>query len=82
VLYAAVLLTSSVLTAGYLFPIVYRAFFAVPSHRLERAEAPAAMVVPLALTAALSVALGAGDLLGMHTLTTDVAAAVTGAVGR
>jgi multicomponent Na+:H+ antiporter subunit D len=77
--YAIILLSSSVLTAAYLFPIVYRAFFAVPDGAVpERAEAPSAMVAPLAITAALSVGLGAGDLLGMHGLTSAVAAAVTG----
>jgi multicomponent Na+:H+ antiporter subunit D len=77
-LYAGVLLTSSVLTAAYLFPIVYRAFFVPEPDGLVRDDAPAAMVVPLATTASLALLLGLGDLLRIHELTAGVASAVTG----
>jgi multicomponent Na+:H+ antiporter subunit D len=79
--YAGILLLSSVLTAAYLFPIVYRAFFAASPEGPGRAEATSFMVVPLSVTAVLALALGLGDLLGMYALTTEVAAAVTGGTG-
>ncbi len=49
----AVLVTSSILNAFYLLPIVYAAFFRdlPPGEKAERREAPAMMVVPLVLTA-------------------------------
>jgi multicomponent Na+:H+ antiporter subunit D len=74
---AAVLLLSSVLTVAYLFPIVYRAFFVAPTGA-DHGEAPRSMAAPIALTAVGSLLLGAGDLLGLHTLTSGIAAAVTG----
>jgi multicomponent Na+:H+ antiporter subunit D len=77
-MYAAILLASSVLTAAYLFPIVYRAFFVAAPEGSVRGEATPAMVVPLTVTAALSLLLGLGDVSRMYTLTSAVAAAVTG----
>ncbi len=57
----AALLASTLLNAGYFVPIVYRAFFRPPAvgvdHTLFK-EAPLVMVVPLCLTAVISVALG------------------------
>jgi multicomponent Na+:H+ antiporter subunit D len=49
----AVLVASSILSASYLLPIVYAAFFRdlPPGEKVERQEAPAMMVVPLMLTA-------------------------------
>ena len=49
----AVLVVSSILSASYLLPIVYAAFFRdLPSgEKAERREAPAMMLVPLLLTA-------------------------------
>jgi multicomponent Na+:H+ antiporter subunit D len=56
-----VLLTSTLLNAAYFVPVVYQAFFGQPpagdaAHGFK--EAPPAMVVPLALTAVISVAIG------------------------
>jgi len=135
-LFAGIMVFSGLFTAGYLFPIVYRAFFKAPPDteggaapepgalgtappigpstgddtpvavavatsdprislaRLEagpaephephghdahaHGEAPALMVVPLCLTAALGLVLGLGDLTGIYELARGVAAAVTG----
>ncbi len=56
-----VLLASTLLNAGYFVPIVYQAFFGKPStadgHHAYT-EAHPAMVVPLSLTAVISVAIG------------------------
>jgi multicomponent Na+:H+ antiporter subunit D len=57
----AALLASTILNAAYFTPVVYKAFFEepVPGIDLSRyREAPLAMVVPLCLTAAVSVFLG------------------------
>lgn len=68
----AVLVTSTVLNAAYFAPIVYRGFFGNPAggtagagsshgghdHGHQAGEAPLAMVVPLCITAAISVAIG------------------------
>jgi multicomponent Na+:H+ antiporter subunit D len=56
-----VLLASTVLNVAYFAPVAYRAFFGQPSahdagHHYK--EAPAAMVVPLVLTAIISVVIG------------------------
>ena len=57
-----VLLTSTILNVAYFAPVVYQAYFAKPdpSHHPhhEHGEAPLAMLVPLLITAALSVAAG------------------------
>ncbi len=56
----AIYLVSSVLNGVYFFPIVYRAFFGVPADGLSHdgvREAPLACVVPLVMTAAVSVLL-------------------------
>ena len=55
------LLASTALNAGYFLPIVYRAFFktASPEANIEQySEASKTMVVPLCITAAISVFLG------------------------
>ena len=55
-----VLLISSLLNAVYFLPIVYRAFFGTPVEAKllnEVREAPVWCMVPLALTALISVAL-------------------------
>jgi len=55
------LLASTLLNAGYFVPIVYRAFFKPPAPGVDHShfkEAPMAMVVPLCLTALISVTLG------------------------
>jgi multicomponent Na+:H+ antiporter subunit D len=54
----AVLIISGLLNAGYFFPIVYRAFFRRSERFTTFAEASPLMVVPLCLTALLSVGLG------------------------
>jgi multicomponent Na+:H+ antiporter subunit D len=56
-----VLMASSLLNAGYFVPITIRAFFQGKKERWRRSdikEAPLTMVVPLALTALISVLLG------------------------
>lgn len=55
------LLASTVLNAGYFGPIIYKAFFEAPAAgvNLEKySEAPLTMVVPLFLTALISIFLG------------------------
>ena len=60
-----VILTSSLLNAGYFLPILYKAFFEAPQegvghHREEHPirEAPPLIVVPLLLTAVITLGLG------------------------
>lgn len=55
------LLLSTALNAGYFVPVLYRAFFKQPepgAHIEQYSEAPAVMVVPLFITAVISVLLG------------------------
>ena len=55
-----VLLFSSLLNAAYFMPVVYRAFFCPPEEALFEAkvqEAPLFCVIPLAITALISIAL-------------------------
>ena len=57
----AALLLSTILNAGYFVPIFYRAFFLAPAEGVDiesYREAPPSMVVPLVLTALVSLALG------------------------
>lgn len=71
---AAIMTFSGLFTAGYLFPVVYRAFFRpLPAGQLppgpgQPRDAAARMVVPLSLTAALALLLGLGDLVGIYEL--------------
>lgn len=56
-----VFLVSTVLNAGYFAPIIYKAFFEKPAPGVEIEkfrEAPLSMVIPLCLTAIISVILG------------------------
>jgi multicomponent Na+:H+ antiporter subunit D len=55
-----VLLASTLLNAAYFVPVIYTGFFgpAAPDHGHAPHEAPWAMVVPLTLTAAISVVIG------------------------
>jgi len=56
-----ILIASTILNAAYFAPVVYQAFFGKPSasdHGHEHHEAPLAMVIPLCITAAISVLLG------------------------
>ena len=71
---AAIMVFSGLFTAGYLFPVVFRAFFrplpagqTAPA-RGERRDAARRMVVPLSLTAAFALLLGLGDLSGVYEL--------------
>jgi multicomponent Na+:H+ antiporter subunit D len=133
-LFAGIIVFSGIFTAGYLFPIVYRAFFRSPTTtqrrvvpptdattsggpgtnvipagasatpagpgpttpeaapsasvltmapagpaEVEHGEAPATMVVPLCITAAVALLLGLGDPTGLYAVAEAVGAAVTGA---
>ncbi|HZL46637.1 MAG TPA: monovalent cation/H+ antiporter subunit D family protein [Opitutaceae bacterium] len=56
-----VLVVSSLLNAAYFVPVVYQAFFGQPSAedaQHHHGEAPLAMLIPLCLTAGLSVVIG------------------------
>lgn len=57
-IYMIILLISGLLNAGYLFPIVRRAFFNKSDTPLKFGEASMLMVVPLVITALLSLLLG------------------------
>ncbi len=80
---AIVVMGSGLLTAGYLLPIVYRAFFR-PAPKTDggahavHGEASGFMVVPLALTATVALALGLGDVFRLDVLTSAVAQLVVG----
>lgn len=76
--FAAILLGSGLFTAGYLFPIVYRAFFLGSERFATLDEASPFMVGPLATTALLAVLLGMGDVFGIHALTSEVGALIGG----
>ncbi|MEO7056256.1 MAG: hypothetical protein ABI281_09945, partial [Caldimonas sp.] len=54
-----VIVVSTLLNAGYFLPIVYRAFFVAPRDggATGHGEAPAAMVIALVVTAAVTVLL-------------------------
>ncbi len=56
--FAGAFLISGLLNAGYLFSIVVRAFFAPSDKPMKFAEASPLLVVPLIITAVLSVVLG------------------------
>ncbi len=62
----AVLLLSGLLNAGYFAPILYRAFFKDPPLPYEKKEASLAMVIPLVITAILSVIWGLYPDLFLH----------------
>jgi len=76
--FAAVMLFSGLLTAGYLFPVVSRAFFRPPGEHTPAGEASSTMVAPLAVTAAAALLLGLGDLFSLFDLVTDSTTAVMG----
>jgi multicomponent Na+:H+ antiporter subunit D len=83
--FAAIMAFGGLFTAGYLFPIVYRAFFRpaplpVSDHPTSRRDASPLMVVPLCVTAGLGLLLGLGDLFGVYGIASEVAASVMGAV--
>ena len=57
-IYLGLLLLSGLLNAAYFFPIIRRAYFIKSEKRTKFAEASMFMVIPLVLTAALSLFLG------------------------
>lgn len=79
-LFLAVLLLSGLLNAGYLFPIVSRAFFRSSDRFAGFNEASTFIVVPLLLAAALSLLLGLfpDGIFRFYHLATEVAISVSG----
>jgi multicomponent Na+:H+ antiporter subunit D len=75
---AAVLIVSGVLNIAYLFPVVYIAFFRRSDRFQELGEASLPMLLPLVLTAVVSLALGIWPDAWARALTTahDIARAV------
>jgi len=78
--FLGLLVLSGVLNAAYFFPIVQQAFFRRNEEFASYGEASPWMVVPLAVTALLSLVLGLAPNLGAHAwdLARVVAAAVVG----
>jgi multicomponent Na+:H+ antiporter subunit D len=76
----AVLLVSAVLNAAYFFPVIYVAFFKKPDHELKYKEAPLTMLIPLVVTAIISIVIGIWpDAPGMFLDIVEIAVAnVTG----
>ncbi len=80
VVFLALLVLSGVLNAAYFFPIVHQAFFRRSDQYERFGEASLLMVVPLSLTALISLILGLAPNLGAHAwdLARGVALAVIG----
>lgn len=81
---AVIVIGSGLLTAGYLLPIVHRAFLR-SSDRFEtrfthRGDAAPAMLIPLCTTALIGIFLGVGDVFGLGTLSREVAHSVLGVI--
>jgi multicomponent Na+:H+ antiporter subunit D len=80
-LLAVVVIGSGLLTAGYLLPIVHRAFFRTSDEftgpTTVRSDAAPTMLIPILTTATIGVMLGLGDVFSLGELTDDVARAVT-----
>lgn len=80
---AIIVIGSGLLTAGYLLPIVHRAFFrtseAFTGPMTIRGDAAGTMLIPILTTASVGLLLGSGDLFALGELTSDVARAVIGA---
>lgn len=80
---AIVMIASGLLTASYLLPVVYRAFFRssvmFTGPLRVRSDARWTMLVPIVTTAAISLVLGLGDVFDIGVLTDDVARTVIGA---
>lgn len=81
-IFLILLLLSGVLNAAYFFPIVHAAFFRKSPDHERRAEAHPFLVVPLVVTAVLSVILGIfpDAFFHFHELARSVALSVTGGV--
>ncbi|MHB8090812.1 MAG: proton-conducting transporter transmembrane domain-containing protein [Syntrophales bacterium] len=79
----ALLLLSGILNAGYFAPVVYRAFFKSPSAPFSKGEASPAMVIPLAVTAFLSILWGIRPDLFLHfySLAAQVSGSILGVTG-
>ncbi|MFC1572600.1 monovalent cation/H+ antiporter subunit D family protein [Candidatus Eisenbacteria bacterium] len=79
--FLGLLLLSGLLNAAYFFPIVHVAFFKKNKEFPSYGEASPLMVVPLSLTAIISIVLGLSPNLGVHAwdLARGVASAVIGA---
>jgi multicomponent Na+:H+ antiporter subunit D len=75
---AVVVLGSGLLTAGYLMPIVYRAFFRTSDEFTTMGEATPMMLVPIMATATAALVLGLGDVFRLDVLTSAVSALVVG----
>ncbi|MBE0607606.1 MAG: monovalent cation/H+ antiporter subunit D family protein [Deltaproteobacteria bacterium] len=80
----AVLVLSGLLNAGYFAPVIFRAFLKTPAVPYERGEASYAMVVPLLITALLSLLLGLDpDLFfHFHRLAVSVSGSILGGIGQ
>ncbi len=80
IVFAVTLLLSGVLNAGYFFSIVYRAFFMRSDKFVKYDEASPLMVVPLVLTASISLLLGLfpGAFPNIYQLAATVAGNVFG----
>lgn len=68
-IYVAVLILSGLLSAAYFLPIVYLAFFKKPEGQLaeqNHGEANKAMLIPLVITAVVSIVLGVFPNAGGH----------------
>ena len=72
-----ILVLSGLLNAGYFFPIIHRAFFREGKGLENSGEAPKLMVVPIVITAFLSVLFG---LFRMFFSFFELAASVTSSV--
>ena len=82
-IFMIVYLVSGVLAAGYLFPIVIRAFWRSSTDHVRYHEADMRMVVPLAVTGVLALFLGVAPDAPFHffELASDVAPASFGVAG-
>jgi multicomponent Na+:H+ antiporter subunit D len=78
---AVIVIASGLLTAAYLFPIAFRAFFRAspePSTPISiRNDAALSMLIPLCCTAMLGLVLGLGDVFHLGQLTSEVTRRVT-----
>jgi multicomponent Na+:H+ antiporter subunit D len=77
-LFALVMAGGGLLTAGYLLPIAYRAFFRPPPTDYPSERSAKLMVVPLCITATVALVMGLGDLVGIGEIASEVGAAVMG----
>ena len=94
-IYVAILIISAMLSSAYLFPIVFKAFFKKPSPSFhseahseehsghgEHKEANKGMLIPLLITAAVSIVLGVYPNAGAHLYDLAVMAAQSIAQGQ